>query len=251
MEPVSKASFGLNETLRIIIPGYYFLALVYVYLRILGAHSPELSESFPSIMLGLAFGFIFYSWNYPNKRTVYRKEQPSDYLRSRSRKLADELNRPEVELKPDEHIRLYLYILNNFLPQTFHEVVIVRGALYYCVVYVWLVSGILGATGLATVLFAGVSCLLGRGGIWVCGLYIDVTRGRTCALVAYSLALILVWLLLTKPNRMDRMLIYIFKDQIEWLKMNDPLVKYLLENKTDPRALKLIHGDQGGHTHHE
>lgn len=246
MEPVSKASFGLNETFRIIVPGYYFLALVYLYLRILGAHSQELSESFPSIMLGLALGFILYSWNYPNRRSAYQKGQPSDYLRNRSHLLAEELKKPDVELKPDQHIRLYLYILNNFLPQTFHEVVIVRGALYYCVVYVWMLSGVLGILGLATLLLGGVLCLLtGSKSIWLCGLCVTLDNGRICALAAYSLGMIMVWLLLTKPNRIDRTLSYIYKDQIEWLKLNDPLVRYLLQNQTDPRAVKLVQEGQG------
>jgi len=77
MDPVSKASFGLNETLRILIPGYYSLALIYLYVASLDRSLLSFAESFPSIMIGLGLGFVFYSWNYPNKRRVYQSGSPA------------------------------------------------------------------------------------------------------------------------------------------------------------------------------
>jgi len=261
MDPVSKASFGVDETLRIVIPGYYSLAAIYLFLTTLGGRPLGVADSFPLIMAGLVLGFILYAWDFPNKRAVYNKGQPSGYLLDLSKQLATKLNRPNIELKYDERTRLYFYIFNNFVPQTFHEIVLFRGALYYCVTYVWLISGILGVVGFATVLMFGAVCMLrGPHSLWICGSELVPEPRRICALIIYSTSLTLIWLFLKylnmgktdKLNRFDRMLTIIFRDQIEWLELNKPLVEHLLINRVDPRAyafLKLVPGEKSEHDH--
>jgi len=198
-------------------------------------------------VFGLGAGFILYSFNYPNLRQVYKTGQPSEQLRERSRQLSAELERPGIELTEGEHIRLYLYILNNFLPQTFHEVVIVRGALYYSVTYVWLASGIAGILGIATlILECAARYLTGIASLHLCDFEVLIDKRHICALVIYSALQIMIWFLLTHPNRTDRTLMYIYKDQIEWLKLNDPLVRYLIVERTDPRAFGHLKPVSGG-----
>ena len=144
-------------------------------------------------------------------------------------------------MKSDERIRLYLYILNNFLPQTFHEVVMVRGSLYYCVTYVWLISGILGAVGFATLLLSELTCLLPCSPhIWLCGPTIVLDHRRIATLIIYSVSQTLIWLVLKYSKRIDRTLTFIYLDQIEWMKLNDPLVEYLLVNRVDPRVYSIL-----------
>jgi hypothetical protein len=234
MDPLSKASFGLNETLRIVIPGYYSLALIYLYF-IADKKLSGYTETFPVLMIGLALGFIFYSWDYPNKRHVYNTGLPSNYLLKRSKDLAITRNKPEIELKSQkpeqEHIEFYFYILNNFLSPTFHEVVITRGSLYYCVTYVWFISGIFGAVGFVSLLIGRcISVLTGDQSLWIFG----------CSLIQ----LLIFFVLRVVFNRMDRTLSTIYKNQITWMKLNDLLVEYLLVNRVDPRVHDFVPGEQ-------
>jgi hypothetical protein len=230
MDPVSKASFGLNETLRIIVPGYYSLALFSLYL--IPDRKSGYLETFPALMIGLVFGFMWYSWDYPNKRRVYNTGLPSGYLLERSKQLATTHKNPEIELKSQkpeqEHIELYFYILNNFLSPTFHEVVITRGSLYYCVTYIWFISAILGALGF-------VSLLIGR----CAGL---LTDDRSLWVLCCSLFQLLIFLVLRVFNRMDHTLATIYKNQIAWMKLNEPLIEHLLVNRVDPHVYGFLDG---------
>jgi hypothetical protein len=252
METISKASFGLNESLRIAIPGYYTLALFYLYLAALNGRflTYGLADSLLTLVFGLGAGFVLNSFNYPNRRAVYKKDQPSEHLRKISQRLSEELKRPEIELKTTEvdreHVRLYFYILNNFFPQTFHEVVMVRGALYYSITYVWLVSGIFGLLGIATLVLEGASkCLTRTAGLHLCDFEVLIDERHVCTVAAYSAFQLMIWFLLTHRNRTDGALTIIFRDQIEWLDLNAPLVRYLIVERTDPRVfghLKLVPG---------
>jgi hypothetical protein len=236
MDP--KASFGTNETLRIVVPGYYFLAMLHLYLgalnrNILHALGSEVGL-FMFLIVGLAVGFVFFTLNYPNRRMAYTQGQPSEYLLKRSKELAKEWGSPPIELRDGEHIQLYLYILNNFIPQTFHEVVMVRGGLYFCITYVWSISllwCILSA--LSLVLLCLLRCL-GYSSLVPLGINSYLLLSLYCVLQFVMFAILYF------PKRADRILKLLFYDQTEWMKLNEPLITYLLEKRLDPRAFQFL-----------
>lgn len=243
MDSVAKASFGLSETLRIVIPGYYLLVAIASYLVTLfpSLRSTALPDSV-FILAGLALGFILYSVNYPNRRAEYKKKLPSTGLIAQAKGLGKPLG-------DTEHIRLYFYILNNFFPQTFHEVVMVRGALYYCVTYFWACSGIFALIGLVTFAFVGIGRLAYGARTFSIGTVHVATDDRTVwAALLFTVVHALIWYFLTHPNRTDRMFWVICDDQKEWLGVNRPLVEYLIRYRTDPRVLEILKSARGAKT---
>jgi hypothetical protein len=233
MEP--KVSFGARETLTIIIPGYYCLAMLYLYLAALDrewvrAFEGEMGLSL-FLIIGLAVGFIFFTFNWPNRRKAYNTGQPSEYLWQLSKQLAEQLGSPGIELnrKSSEHVQLYLYILNNFLPSTFHEVIIVRGGLYFCITYVWLISlgwCLVGVLTVATLVV--LKCT---------GVAVPFDLGAGTVLVSlYSVFQFAVFALLFFPKRVNRIVQVLYYDQIEWMKLNKRLVTHLLSEREDPRV---------------
>jgi hypothetical protein len=234
MEP--KVSFGARETLTIVVPGYYFLAMFYLYI---GALKREWLESLGGevgltlfLIVGLAVGFVLFTFNWPTRRKAYNTGLPSEYLWKRSLQLADELGSQKIELnkKTSEHVQLYLYILNNYLPSTFHEIIIVRGGLYFCITYVWLISLIWGVVGgLTAIVLSSLQCA----GI---ALPFDRGAGSRPVLVIYSLFQFTMFALLFFPKRADRIIRVLYFDQIEWMKLNERLVTHLLKEREDPRV---------------
>jgi hypothetical protein len=241
MESVSKLSFGINETLRIIVPGYYLLAALSLYLHVI---SPKLLvEGFPgsfvAIVAGLILGLILYSFNHPNRRDAYKRGLPSAELIKRSKALA---TTDVPALNEDQARQLYFYILNNFMPQTFHEVVMVKGALYYCITYLREISASLALLGLLTAAVAYIHhCFQG---VWAwswCGFDYFVNGWRICGMLFYTIAQFVIYICLSyhspaKENRADAMLHGIYDDQIKWMEMNSFLVDDLIIRQKDPRV---------------
>ena len=227
MEP--KVSFGARETLTITIPGYYFLAMFYLYV---GALNRQWLQGlggevglFLFLIIGLAVGFVFFTFNWPNRRKAYNTGQPSEYLWQMSSSSGFELNK-----KRSEHIQLYLYILNNFLPSTFHEVIIVRGGLYFCITYVWLISLIWFVVGgLTVVVLSVLKCTS-------VALPFGPGADSRPLLLAYSIFQFVIFACLFFPKRVDRIVQVLYYDQIEWMKLNERLVVHLLREREDPRV---------------
>lgn len=230
MESVTKASFGLLETLRIVLPGYYFSATAYVLLPLLGVEvgSPK-EESLISLILGLAVGFVLYSLNLPNKRAVYSREQPSEHLRKLSLDLSQELHRPDLKLSGFRAIGTYLYILNNYFPQTFHEVVMVRGALWYCMTYFGYTSFFFGV-------LAGLLALCSR---FLCRPFLRIDFHY----ILFVVAELAIGTLIFMTGRTDRMLQAVYKDQILWMDLNKRLLRYILLEGEDPKLNRLLSGN--------
>lgn len=247
MDP--KSSFGINETLRIVVPGYYFLAMVCLYARAANLQALQNLSSdvsfFLFIMVGLAIGFVFFTFNYPNRRDAYREGLPSDHLWKFSHEQAAKLQSPKIALdkSQNEHVQLYLYILNNFFPQTFHDVIIIRGGLYFCITYVWLISVICFFLGFASFVALGVLKCLGQSFL---GFPID--RERFYALALYSALQFTLFALLFFPKRADRTLRVLYFDQIEWMKLNEPLIRHLLTERLDPTVFKYFPPNKEGKT---
>jgi hypothetical protein len=239
MESISKLSFGINETLRIIVPGYYLLAALSLYLHVI---CPKLlAESFPgsfvAIVAGLILGLILYSFNHPNRRDAYKRGLPSAELMKRSKTL-----KGATALDKNQAKQLYFYILNNFMPQTFHEVVMVKGALYYCITYVREISASLALLGLLTAAVAYIHhCFHG---VWAwswCGFDFFVNGWRICGMLLYIVVQFVTYVCLwyhspNEENRADAMLHGIYDDQIKWMEMNSPLVNDLITFQKDRRV---------------
>jgi|SRR5579863_4047505 len=232
MEP--KVSFGARETLTIIIPGYYFLAMLYLYVAALNREWIRTFEGetglFLFLIIGLAVGFIFFTFNWPNRRKAYNTGQPSDYLWKMSCELSKKQSLPGLELdkKNREHVQLYLYILNNFLPSTFHEVIIVRGGLYFCITYVWLISLIWFVVGGLTFAVLNLKCII--------ALPFELGAESRLTMLVYSVFQFVIFAFLFFPKRVDRIVQVLYYDQIEWMKLNQKLVTHLLKDREDPRV---------------
>lgn len=249
MESVSKLSFGINETLRVIVPGYYLLAALSVYFHVIC--SKPLAESFPdsfvAIVAGLILGLILYSFNRPNRRDAYNRGLPSAELIERSKTL-----RGATALDKDQAKQLYFYILNNFMPQTFHEVVMVKGALYYCITYVREISASLAFLGLLTAAVAYIHhCVRGAWAWSWCGFDFFGTGWRVCGILLYTIIQIVICFCLgyhssKKENRADAMLRGIYDDQIKWIRMNALLVDDLITRQKDPRVYGYFKDVPGG-----
>jgi hypothetical protein len=231
VESVTKASFGLLETLRVVLPGYYFSATAYVFLSVLGASvGPLKEESLVSLVVGLGVGFGLYSLNLPNKLRVYNKDQPSEHLRKFSHEIAEKLHRPEIQLTKFQAVGTYLYVLNNYFPQTFHEVVMVRGALWYCMTYFGITSLLFGAIASIVAIADHVPCLSWA---WRAGPY----------LVVFAVAELGLAFVIFITGRTDRMLQAVYKDQILWMDLNKRLLEYILSKGEDPKVKRLLSGD--------
>lgn len=234
MEP--KVSFGARETFTITIPGYYFLATFYLYIGALNkdwlqALGGEVGLSL-FLIIGLAVGFIFFTFNWPNRRKAYNTGQPSEHLWKLSCELSKKPGSSSIELdkKKLEHVQLYLYILNNFLPSTFHEVIIVRGGLYFCITYVWLISLIWFVVGgLTVVVLSGLKCMN-------IALPFQLGSRSFCVLLLYSVFQFVIFASLFFPKRVDRIVRVLYYDQIEWMNLNERLVAHLLKEREDPRV---------------
>jgi hypothetical protein len=231
MESVTKASFGLLETLRVVLPGYYFSATGYVLLFVLGvAVGPLKEESLVSLVIGLGVGFGLYSLNLPNKRAVYEKNQPSEHLQKLSHEMSRRLNRPEIDLKKFDAVGTYLYVLNNYFPQTFHEVVMVRGALWYCMTYFGMISLFFSFLATVALALSYIPC-------------ISVHFAHLGSAAVFIVAELGLGILIFTTGRTDRMLQAVYKDQILWMDLNKRLLEYILSKREDPKLNRLLGGN--------
>lgn len=213
----SSSSFGAYEAFRIIVPGYYFAALL---LCLVWAVSDALGQcvSIDGMRLVLVFvgvgliaGLTLYAKESTKRRKAFQENQPSLYLKTKARAMA------EIPVMEESDARqLYFFILNNHIPSVFHEKIFFFGTIYHIMIQVRRTS--LWFAVLAT-LIAGAMVLQG------------VAFQAFGGLLVFAAIAWLLYLLNVRYNKADRKMQENYRDQIYWLEMNNDLVETVIRKR--------------------
>ena len=214
----SSSSFGAYEAFRIIVPGYYFAALL---LCLVWAVSDALGQcvSIDGMRLFLVFvgvgliaGLTLYAKESTKRRKAFQENQPSLYLKTKARAMA------EIPVMEESDARqLYFFILNNHIPSVFHEKIFFFGTIYHIMIQARRTS--LWFALLAT-LIAGAMVLQG------------VAFQALGGLLVFAAIAWLLYLLNVRYNKADRKMQENYRDQICWLEMNNDLVETVIRKRT-------------------
>jgi membrane protein implicated in regulation of membrane protease activity len=205
--------FGWYEILRILVPGFYFIFVSYVYaaaftLSIYPFDTWEIG--IPAFFIGgLLAGLTLYAKESPKKRKAFQSNQPSQFILERSRRVKDA---PAID--ENEARQLYFYILNHYIPESFQEKIFFFGTIYHTMISIRRTSFAFGVVGLVL-------------------LAVDFTMKSHFAVVSV-LPVALVWLLYAmnvRYNKADRKMQENYQDQIFWLSMNTKLVDDLIAQR--------------------
>ncbi|MGA9406942.1 MAG: hypothetical protein WBW71_07400 [Bacteroidota bacterium] len=205
--------FGWYEILRILIPGFYFIFVSYVYaaafaLSIYPFDTWEIG--IPTFFIGgLLAGLTLYAKESPKKRKAFQSNQPSQFILERSRRVKDAPAMDENEAR-----QLYFYILNNYMPSPAHEKIFFFGTIYHIMISIRRTSFGFGLVGFVL-------------------LAVDVTMKSHLVLLSV-LPVALVWLIYAmnvRYNKADRKMQENYQDQIFWLLMNTKLVDDLIAQR--------------------
>lgn len=214
MNTTHASTFGLYETARILVPGFYCASLCALYYRsflisYLPLSSSAIALFFFFAVLTLVSGLTMYAKETTKLRRAFVENQPSAYLQTIARR-----NSSVQPLNDTEARQLYFYILNHFVPAAFHEKVFFFGTVYHIMIQIRRTSFWFSIITLASFL-------------------VEVSAGATLAnlqsLIAFGLFLLLIYGLNVKYNKADRKMQENYKDQIFWLQMNEDLVGDLLQ----------------------
>jgi hypothetical protein len=205
--------FGLYETIRILLPGFYFVSLCILFYQVFLSDFFSFStEIWTSVLLFIFLvivsGLTMYAKETTKRRRAFIENRPSTFLQDVARRQS------AIQLLNEtESLRLYFYILNHYYPPAFCEKIFFFGTIYHIIIHIRRTSfwfSILTLIAIAIQLSRGVALVNLQGLITLC---------------------ILVWLIYllnVKYNKADKRMQEIYKDQIFWLQMNEDLVKDLL-----------------------
>ena len=211
------SSFGTYEALRIIVPGYYFAALVLCLgWTVADAHGTALPLDGIQLLLivlaiGLIAGLTLYAKETTKRRKAFQENQPSLYLKTKARSMADIPVMEEADAR-----QLYFFILNNHVPAIFHEKIFFFGTIYHIMTQIRRTSlwfALLATSAAAVLLFAGLS--------------LEALTNLT----AFAAIVWFIYLLNVRYNKADRKMQENYRDQICWLEMNDDLVEEVIRKR--------------------
>ncbi|MBM4162584.1 MAG: hypothetical protein FJ217_15965 [Ignavibacteria bacterium] len=218
----TNSSFGTFEAVRILAPGYYFATLLLVfYWSVLSRYFSYLALDSLSLLLtfvavGMVAGLTLYAKESTKRRKAFQENQPSFYLKSKSRTMSGLRTLEESEAR-----QLYFYILNNHMPPLFHEKIFFFGVVYHIMIQIRRTSfwfAVLAPIALA----------------------IELSAGRQLpelqSLIAFTVIVWIIYLLNVRYNKADRKMQENYQDQIYWLEMNNDLVESILRKRysTEP-----------------
>jgi len=213
----NSSSFGGYETMRILVPGYYFATLLMCLAWALaGAFGRTVEMGGLQLLLvfigvGLIAGLTLYAKEGTKRRKAFQENQPSLYLKSKARAMSDLQVMEEADAR-----QLYFYILNNYIPSVFHEKIFFFGTIYHIMIQIRRTS--LWFALLATLSAAGFAYGSPNGQI-------------VSTLSLFATIVWLIYLLNVRYNKADRKMQENYKDQIYWLEMNNDLVESLLRKQ--------------------
>ncbi len=162
--------------------------------------------------VGLIAGLTLYAKEGTKRRRAFQENQPSLYLKTKARAMADVPVMEESDAR-----QLYFFILNNHIPSVFHEKIFFFGTIYHIMIQVRRTS--LWFAALATVI-AGVMIAQG------------VTLQALSGLVVFAATTWLLYLLNVRYNKADRKMQENYRDQVCWLEMNNDLVETVIRQRT-------------------
>jgi len=218
----ARSGFAVYEMARIIIPGFYFSALTLTlywayFWEYFGIPISGAPLWIVFVLITLVIGLTMYAKETPKRRKAFQENQPSRYLSNKARLMKD------FPLLNDSDARMvYFYILNNYMPASFHEKVFYFGTIYHVMIQIrrtsfWfaILSSILilYQFSVGYELFLLQSLILFTAGIW------------------------LVYLLNVQYNKADRKMQENYRDQIFWLQMHDDTVELILRRWSSQPAI--------------
>ncbi len=213
----SSSSFGAYEAFRIIVPGYYFatllLCLVWAISDALGHYvSLEGMRLFLVFVgVGLIAGLTLYAKESTKRRKAFQENQPSLYLKTKARAMADVPVMEESDAR-----QLYFFILNNHIPAIFHEKIFYFGTIYHIMIQIRRTS--LWFAVLAT-LIAGAMVTQ------------RVALQALDEILVFAAVAWLLYLLNVRYNKADRKMQENYRDQICWMEMNNDLVETVIRKR--------------------
>lgn len=222
MDQTTSSSFGLYESLRILVPGFYFAtAFAFFYWCFLTPFSASVESGFQIALLFFSLavisGLTMYAKETAKRRKAFLENQPSNFLKERAKLLKN------TELLDDASARkLYFYILNNLVPRSFHDKIFFFGTIYHIMI------------------------LLRRTTFWfavaaLAGILIRTAAGHPladqAASVVFAVAVWLIYLLNVRYNKADRKMQENYQDQIFWLEMNHEIVENTIRQYSRSRAV--------------
>ena len=211
----ATTSFGLYEALRILVPGYYFTTLLMIFLQALTLNYiptiPRFSFWAWFVFITLISGLSMYAQESAKLRRAFLHNQPSAFLQTKARISPD-----STPLSDDEARRLYFYILNTFVPRTFHEKISYFGMVYH----------IMTQIRRSSLWFAAIASVA------VVVKYLQGSQLQELeTLAGYAGVLWVLYMLYARSNKADRKMQENYQDQIFWLEMNDEVVKDTLKRR--------------------
>jgi hypothetical protein len=214
MNNTQTSSFGLYEATRILVPGFYFASLsaLFFYSFVFRYISFPIENTLWIVLflfLMLVSGLTMYAKETTKRRRAFVENQPSAFLQDIVRHFSATNILDEAEAR-----QLYFYILNHFIPPTFHEKVFFFGTVYHIMNQIRRTSfwfAIMSIMCLAVQTALGISFWDQQG------------------LISFCLLVSLIYLLNVKYNKADRKMQENYQDQIFWLQMNRGIVKDLFE----------------------
>jgi hypothetical protein len=221
MDQRSVSAFGWYEGLRILIPGFYFTTL---FVFFVWCYVPQydifLTPAFPLLLMYLFLivvsGLTMYAKETAKRRKAFIENQPSNFLKNRSRFMKN------MELLDDATARkLYFYILNHHVPQSFHDKIFFFGTVYHIMVLVR-----------RTTFWFAIAA--------VAGILVHIAGGRRLVdlapAVVFTVTAWIIYLLNVRYNKADRKMQENYQDQILWLEMNHELVDSVIRQFSRSRV---------------
>jgi hypothetical protein len=217
MNQSHASSFGMYESARILVPGFYFSALcAMLFCTFVSKYIPlPVDHAYIGMLflfLVIISGLTMYAKETTKRRRAFIENQPSAFLQDIARRHSE-----SQLLNENEARQLYFYILNHFIPAAFHEKVFFFGTVYHIMIQIRRTS----------FWFAILSLLC---------IAVQVATGMPFAeqqgLMVFSILVCLIYLLNVKYNKADRKMQENYQDQIFWLQMNEDLIKDLFNKFT-------------------
>jgi len=213
-----SSSFGIYEGLRILIPGYYLTFILWWFfqltLRMTADYFPVEIPFVAFVLFGLIGGILLYATEGSKKRKAFRENQPSAYLLELSRTIGVQ---PPLEEKDAQH--LYFFILNSYVPSSFHQRIFFFGMVFHVLTTIRRITLWIGIMSLGVILLHLTAGFPPK--------YDPAMAYFMC--LSFALYLITLWY-----NKADRKMQENYQDQIQWLKLNQKLVLYILQHREAP-----------------
>ncbi len=221
MDHRSSSTFGFYESVRILVPGFYFTTLCsFAYWSFLPPYTGRIDSGFPFVLLfifvTIVSGLTMYAKETAKRRKAFLENQPSNFLKERSKLLKNTTLLDDAAAR-----RLYFHILNNHVSPSFHDKIFFFGTIYHIMI------------------------LLRRTTFWFAiaasaGVLIQLAAGHQlqdqASSVVFAASVWLIYLLNVRYNKADRKMQENYQDQILWLELNQDIVEDTIRQYSRSRA---------------